>query len=118
VQPAAPQQAPTVASTVQSTTTATQAPLGEGVIVEMRAGVFSPATLTVEVGATVTFVNRSGDDKWPASDVHPTHERYPLFDARKTIVPGGSWSFRFDRRGRWTYHDHLSPDVKGVVVVR
>jgi plastocyanin len=118
VQPAVPEQAPAAPATTPVTTGATQASPAEGAIVEMLATAFSPATLTVDVGDTVTFVNRSRDDKWPASDVHPTHERYPLFDARKTIVPGGTWSFRFERRGRWTYHDHLSPEVTGVIVVR
>jgi plastocyanin len=118
IAPAPPPRTTTGVSTAPAATTAAAPTPAEGPTVEMRATAFSPAVLTVDVGATVTFVNRSGDDKWPASDVHPTHERYPLFDAGRTIVPGGSWSFRFERRGRWTYHDHLSPDVTGVIVVR
>jgi plastocyanin len=83
----------------------------------MEPRAFRPATLTVEPGETVTFRNAGETDKWPASDVHPTHELLPGFDAGRAVLPGESWSFRFDRRGHWRYHDHLSPEVKGTIVV-
>jgi plastocyanin len=86
-------------------------------VVRMEAESFSPATLTVEAGETVTFENESGDDKWPASDVHPTHEEYPGFDAGKAVLDGESYSFTFERPGRWGYHDHLRPELKGTIVV-
>jgi plastocyanin len=86
-------------------------------VVRMEADSFSPATLTVEAGDTVTFTNESGDDKWPASDVHPTHEEYPGFDAGKAVLDGESYAFTFDRAGRWGYHDHLRPELKGSIVV-
>jgi plastocyanin len=85
--------------------------------VRMEAQSFEPAVLTVEVGETVTFVNEGDEDKWPASNDHPTHELYPGFDARRAILPGDSWSFTFERPGRWGYHDHLSPEIEGEVVV-
>ena len=48
---------------------------------QMKADSFDPETLTIKVGDTVEFKNESGEDKWPASNVHPTHELYPGFDA-------------------------------------
>jgi plastocyanin len=84
----------------------------------MEAEAFSPSVVTISKGQTVTFVNVSDDDKWPASDFHPTHLLYPGFDAQRSIPPGQSYSFTFERRGRWTYHNHLDPLVKGTVVVR
>jgi plastocyanin len=88
-----------------------------GTVVRMEADSFSPATLTVRAGETVTFENESGDDKWPASDVHPTHEEYPGFDAERAVLDGESYEFTFERRGRWGYHDHLKPDIEGTIVV-
>ncbi len=79
---------------------------------------FSPATITVGRGEEVTFRNTGDDDVWPASDDHPTHERYPEFDPRKSVIAGESWSFTFERPGRWRYHNHLAPDQKGLVVVK
>jgi plastocyanin len=86
-------------------------------VVRMESDSFSPATLTVQAGDTVTFANESGDDKWPASDVHPTHEEYPGFDAGKAVLDGDSYEFTFERPGRWGYHDHLNPELKGTIVV-
>jgi plastocyanin len=90
---------------------------GNGNVVSMEAAGFSPSTLTVESGETVTFENASDEDKWPASNVHPTHELYPDFDAKNAVLSGESYSFRFERAGRWGYHDHLNPDVQGTIVV-
>ncbi len=89
----------------------------DGATVRMGADGFSPETLTVEAGETVTFENTGDDDRWPASNVHPTHELYPEFDARKAVLPDESYSFTFERPGRWGYHDHLNPDLQGTIVV-
>ena len=79
---------------------------------------FSPSTLTIRQGDTVKFVNDSSKDYWPASNPHPIHTGYPGFDALTVVRPGGSWSFTFDRVGRFGYHSHLSPQTKGVIVVK
>jgi plastocyanin len=86
-------------------------------VVNMRADSFEPSTLTINKGETVEFKNESGDDKWPASNVHPTHELYPGFDAQEPVLDGDSYEFTFDRAGRWGYHDHLKPDIHGTIVV-
>jgi plastocyanin len=79
---------------------------------------WEPSTLTVDRGATVVFVNESVDETWPASDVHPTHELLDGFDARRGVTRGASWSFTFERSGRFGFHDHLAPETTGTVVVR
>ena len=92
---------------------------GSGVAVTVAEGAVRPRIVTIERGATVTWVNgKQSDDAWPASNVHPTHELLPGFDARRGLPPGERWSYTFDRKGRWTYHDHLAPETTGVVVVR
>jgi plastocyanin len=85
--------------------------------VHMTAAGFSPSVVTIRQGQTVKFVNDSGQGYWPASNPHPIHTDYPGFDAGNTVQPGGSWSFTFDRVGRWGYHNHLSPETKGTIVV-
>jgi len=79
---------------------------------------FEPSTLTVSSGDTVKFENKSSDDFWPASNVHPTHLLYPGFDAKKPVLPGDSYSFTFTKKGSWGYHNHLEPDVQGTIVVK
>lgn len=88
-------------------------------------GGFSPNTLTIRKGATITFQNSSTHDMRPASDPHPAHTNYPTtggcvgstFDSCRTIKPGGNWSFEFDEVGTWKYHNHLNPSDTGTVIV-
>jgi plastocyanin len=78
---------------------------------------FAPATLTVEVGTKVTFVNESSKGMWVASAVHPTHEVLPAFDNKVTVAEGESYSYTFTKEGQWKYHNHVGPTDTGTVVV-
>lgn len=87
---------------------------------------FSPSTLTVPKGTTVTFVNKSSKNVWPASAIHPVHKAYPTtggcigstFDACRMLAPGEEWPFIFDIAGSWKYHNHISPGQTGTIVVQ
>ena len=79
---------------------------------------FEPLRLEVDAGEEVRFSNESEGAMWPASNIHPTHQIYPEFDAGGPIEPGESWGFTFDRPGFWRYHNHLGPERSGLVVVR
>lgn len=87
------------------------------VTVNMSDTGFSPNTITVKKGQTVEFVNTGKDFHWPASDLHPTHEIYPEFDADKPIGPGDSYSFAFEKVGKWNMHDHLHARFRGTITV-
>jgi len=86
---------------------------------------FTPSVLTIKTGQSVTFVNDSSNDFWPASAVHPTHAGYPTtggclgstFDACAALSPGSSWTFTFEIPGSWPYHDHLNARRFGTIVV-
>ncbi|MEK6828953.1 MAG: plastocyanin/azurin family copper-binding protein [Nanoarchaeota archaeon] len=100
-------------------------------IIEMTSNGFSPSTLTISVGDTVTFVNKGSDEHWPASAMHPTHTVYPgsniekcgtseestIFDACKGISPGESYKFTFYEKGTWGYHDHINAGLFGKIIV-
>ena len=102
-----------------------QAPIAEkNEVIYTNAG-YSPATLTIKKGETVTFKNQSSSSMWTASGIHPTHRLYPTtggcigstFDTCKGVEPGDSWSFRFDISSTWKYHNHLSPSDTGTITV-
>lgn len=78
---------------------------------------FEPSEITIEVGDTVTFINKLESDFWPASDIHPTHEIYSEFDPQEPLPPGSKWSFTFSEVGEWDFHDHLAPLYIGVIEV-
>lgn len=78
---------------------------------------FSPATVTVKAGTTVTFVNQSSSSMWVASAVHPTHLLLPGFDQLTSVAAGGTYQYTFTKIGTWKYHNHLSPTSTGTVIV-
>jgi len=109
----------------QATTPAAPQNQTEQTIITYTDEGFSPLSLTVASGTTVTFKNQSSNPMWPASALHPTHGVYPTtggcigstFDACRGIAPGESWSFKFDIAGTWKYHDHLNASKTGTIIV-
>lgn len=79
---------------------------------------FSPASLQIHQGDSVTFITKNGKSFWPASDPHPTHGIYSGFDPRQPIDPEKSWTFKFDDYGIWKYHDHLWSAYRGTIEVK
>ena len=94
--------------------------------IEITASGFNPSTLTISAGETVTWINRGSSQAWPASAVHPTHKDYPetggcigsKFDACKRLKPGEAYSFTFNQKGDWSYHDHLNSGSIGTIIVQ
>ena len=92
---------------------------------------YEPQTVTIKKGGSVTWLNTTDTENWPASAVHPTHEKYPgsgitkcgtpeeskIFDACKGLARGESYSFEFNETGEWAYHDHVGVKTFGKVIV-
>ncbi len=70
---------------------------------------YSPSELVVEVGTTVTFVNQSDLPMWTASNPHPDH--------RRGVKTGETYEFTFEEAGIYKYHNHLSPQHTGAIIV-
>ena len=117
----------TTTTTIQKTTTTTtlQSTSANNYVVRITADGFSPSTLTIKVGDTVTWINEDSKQHWIASDPHPIHTGYPekggcigsTFDSCRGLNPGESWSFTFRYSGTWGYHDHLRPYLTGKIIV-
>lgn len=91
---------------------------------------FSPASVTIAKGGTVTFVDKTGEGFWVASGVHPVHSVYDgttlsahcaasyagpkPFDQCST---GSSYSFTFTKTGTWFYHNHVDAGDTGKIIV-
>ena len=80
-------------------------------------GKFTPDLVKIKKGEIVTWKNTTDRFIWPASAIHPTHQIYPEFDAKKGIAPGEEYSFTFDKAGIWKYHDHLRASTFGTIEV-
>lgn len=85
--------------------------------IEMTQSGFSPKELTIKKGDTVEFVNKDSARHWPASGVHPTHKLCPGFDAMKGVDAGKTYSFTFNEAKTCPFHDHLSPNLFGKIIV-
>ena len=79
---------------------------------------FSPDKVTVDKGTTVTFVNKTQEKRWPASDPHPLHTTCAGFDATKPIEPNSTYSITFNDAKECAFHDHLTTSMKGVITVK
>lgn len=87
------------------------------VLVHMPTSGFNPETLTVKQGTKVCFQNDDSEARWPASNIHPTHEIYSEFDPKAPVRSGDTWCFTFTKAGIWKFHDHLLPEFVGTINV-
>lgn len=104
-------------SEIVPTESTTGARMIKSVTVDYTDKGFSPKSVTVKVGTTVTWTNKGGSPMWVASAVHPTHQELPGFDQLKSVGKGGIYSYTFTKVGNWKYHNHVGPSDTGVVVV-
>lgn len=78
---------------------------------------FSPASLTVKKGTTVTVKNNSSGNLEFSSDVHPVHSDNPELNTA-SIGPGGSTTFTPNTTGTWGYHNHQKDSDRGTLIVQ
>lgn len=84
--------------------------------VSYSSGGFSQSSVTIKLGGTVTWKNESGLIMQVASNPHPTHTALPSL-VSPNLDPGGSWSFPFNQKGTWGYHNHMNSNFGGTVIV-
>jgi amicyanin len=76
---------------------------------------FSPATITVKVGTTVIWTNKTGAPHTVTSDDGKT------FDSginTPIAANGGTFSFTFTKAGTYTYHCQIHPFMTATVIVQ
>src|SRR3989338_1912237 len=129
--PAEPIAVPDESQTPPELTETTAPTQPENIVVEITASGFTPRSVTVPAGSSVTFVNTDLAPHWPASGPHPIHTGYPastirkcntgeesaIFDACESLLKDDRYTFTFTEKGSWKYHDHLDPSLTGTVVV-
>jgi|WetSurMetagenome_2_1015567.scaffolds.fasta_scaffold05740_3 plastocyanin len=93
------------------TPTPTPSPVAANTVL-MAGSVFSPASITVAVGTTVTWKNNDGIAHTSTSDTG-------VWDTGN-IPAGGSTTTTFNTAGQFPYHCtyHLAMGMKGVVIVQ
>lgn len=79
---------------------------------------FSPKSVTIKAGDTVTWMNSDSASHTVSSDPHPTHTLFPVLNKVGLINAGDKKSLQFTTAGTFTYHDHLNPSSTGSVTVQ
>ena len=78
---------------------------------------FKPSTLTITSGDTVRFVNKTNNSMWVASDNHPLHLLLPELDQHGTVGVDEAYEFTFTKTGTWGFHNHVSANHEGDIIV-
>ena len=93
------------------------APTNQQPVITLSADGFSPATLTIKAGTTVTWVNKSVEDATVDSDPHPTHTEHRWLNLG-ILYKDGTLNLTFDKPpGTYRYHNHFNASQKGTIVV-
>jgi plastocyanin len=71
---------------------------------------FTPVTLTVSVGTTVTWTNNDSTTHRPVSDTG-------VFDGGN-LATNATFSFTFNTAGTFPYHCSIHPSMTGTVIVK
>ena len=71
---------------------------------------FTPATLSVSVGTTVTWTNND-------SVTHTVTADQGAFDSNN-LSPGNTFSFTFSQAGTYPYHCKIHPSMMGTIQVQ
>lgn len=98
--------------------------------IEYTTGGFVPASVTVPINTTVAWSSPTSLPMWVGSDPHPAHTDLPGFDQKRIINRvknpfldvanahgDGIYEYTFTKVGNWKYHNHISPQHRGIIVV-
>jgi len=91
---------------------------------------FSPKSVTIQKGGTITFTNQGSGQMWIASAPHPAHTGYDGTSRTQHCVAGytgatpfdecaagNTYSFTFTKAGSFNYHNHLGSEDFGTITV-
>ncbi len=107
----------TTTSVAPSTATSDAAMTAQKNLVKISSDGFTPKSITIKLGDTITWTNVDTENHTVNSDNHPTHLLYPFLNLGK-ILPGESKSVTPATAGTFTYHDHLNPSLTGSITVQ
>lgn len=112
-----PAATPTTGTTSTPTATATQAGNGQTVKIIDSGGTlaFSPATLTIKAGTTVTWKNTTAVSHTVTSD---DGKSFDSGMANPIAAQSGTFSFTFTTAGTFAYHCAIHPFMKATIIVQ
>ncbi len=109
---------PTTGTTSTPAATATQSGNAQTVMITTDSSgsfAFSPATLTIKVGTTVTWKNTTSVPHTVTSD---DGKSFDSGTSNPIAAQTGSFSFTFTTPGTYAYHCEIHPFMKATIIVQ
>ena len=78
---------------------------------------FTPASITIKKGETVSWLNKSGVDATVNSTPYPKNNSYPFLNLG-SFKNGSTVQALFENPGTFTYYNYFVPAQKGTVIVK
>ena len=85
-------------------------------LITLTSSGFSPISLTVKIGDTVTWLNNDGIIATVNSDPHPVHTEYEPLNLGN-FTKGKTHTLTFPTPGTYGYHNHFNPNQRGTIIV-
>ena len=104
--------------TTSTTASATQTGNGQTVMIIIGSSgsfAFSPATLTIKAGTTVTWKNTTSVGHTVTSD---DGKSFDSGTSNPIAAQGGTFSFTFTKAGTFAYHCEIHPFMKATIIVQ
>jgi len=108
----------TTGTTSTPTASATQTGNGQTVMIIIGSSgsfAFSPATLTIKAGTTVTWKNTTSVGHTVTSD---DGKSFDSGTSNPIAAQGGTFSFTFTKAGTFAYHCEIHPFMKATIIVQ
>lgn len=87
-------------------------------VVTISSSGFSPATVEIKKGQSVTWKNADTANHQPSSDPYPTNTGLADLGRSEVLKQNDEFTYQFEKAGTYTYHDNLNPyKLKGTVIV-
>jgi plastocyanin len=103
-------------STTPVTPTTTQIELPGAPTITIQNFEFTPPSIPVPKGTTITWVNQDSANHQIVNDATGTIAQGALFTSG-SLPKGASYSFKFYNTGTYPYHCSIHPTMKGTVIV-
>ncbi len=97
-------------TTTAQSTPSTSGGAGGGAEVVMKNLAFTPASVTIKVGESVTWTNEDSTNHTVVADNGEF--------TSDQLANGATFSFTFDKAGTYLYHCSIHPSMKGTVIVQ
>ncbi len=78
--------------------------------VTIQNSTFTPHTIIVPIGTTVTWINQDSTN-------HQVTSNTKAFES-KNLNTGDNYSFKFTKSGTYPYHCLIHPNMKGTIIVQ